>query len=473
MRAAFLSLVLLVPLLAPPSVLADEISDAKKEFKQLGRSESWKDRAAAYDSLAMIDSALAVDEALKALVKEKNIGVVVAGIRMLSGLVSEDAIAALRETAAKPKGNRGFYAIVALADMRGTAGQEELLALLEGTKDLPMAAQAAVALGKKQIHAAVPQLVRLLGHKAWQMRTAAARGLLLMAGPIPDRTKPEEKGKPWVPASLDVDALVGPLVTALAAAQGSERRPMIHALERLTQQDFGYDPAAWRAFAAGAKPDQIRRKPKKVPYIAGLPVYGKRVIFLIDNVTRTDDAVPFDNKERLKELCEVPDARRVPWFNIKTIRDFMHAHLLRAVMDLPKRGVKFEVVIIGNKGHLTFGKLQGASPGSKKKIATMLEKLKVESGNDTYAAMRDALDISGKKDSAAWSKGPDELIYLNCTVPWLASEVEDEDVVGAAMGLKARRRMVPIHTIGVGPHARGLSGALTGLSGGVYLPLEK
>lgn len=473
MRTRLLSLVLLIPLLSASLAVGDEISDAKKEFRRQGRSESWQDRAAAYDSLAMIDSAVAVEEALKALVKEKNVAVVVAGIRMLSGLVSEDAVAALRKQAAKPKGNRGFYAISALTDMRGEAGKEELLALLESSKDLPMAAQAAVALGKKQIQAAVPLLVPLLGHKAWQMRTAAARGLLLMAGPIPKKAKPKEKPKPWVPTWLQVDELIGPLAQALEAAQGSERRPMIHALERLTRQDFGYDPAAWLALADGVKPDQIRRKPRNVPYIAGLPVYGKRVIFLIDNVTRTDDAVPFGDKNRLKELCEVPGARRVPWFNIKTIRDFMHAHLARAVMDLPTRGVKFEVVIIGNKGHLTFGKLQSSNPGTKKTIATMLEKLKVESGNDTYAAFRNALDISGKKDSAAWSKGPDELIYMNCTVPWLAAEVEDEDAVGAAIGLKARRRMVPIHTIGVGPHARGLTGALSGLSGGVYLPLEQ
>lgn len=473
MRALLLPLALWLLFLTPLPATGDEVSDTKKEFKRLLRQETWQGRASAYDSLAMIDSAVAVEEALKALVKEKNAAVVVAGIRMLSQLRSDEAVSALRKYAAKPKGKRGFYTLLSLTRMRGEAGSEELLSLVGTQKDLPMAAQAAVALGRKQIHAAIAPLVALLGHKDWQMRTAGARGLFLMAGPIPEEPKPKATPAPWVPAWLKVDEVLAPLVTALEAADGSDRRPLIQALERLTRQDFGYDPAAWRAYADGVEPDQIQRKPKTVPHIVGFPVYGKRVIFLIDNVTSTDDPVPYRDRNRLKELCDVPGARRVPWFSIKTTRDFMHAHLKRAVMDLTGKGVKFEVVVIGNRGHLTFGKLQSSNRGTRMAIGTMLEKLKVESGNDTFDALSVALDISGKGDKAAWTRGPDELIYLTCTVPWLGAEFEDPDVVGSAIGLRAWRRMVPIHTIGIGPHPRGLTAAVSDLSGGVYISRER
>jgi hypothetical protein len=61
---------------------------------------------------------------------------------------------------------------------------------------------------------------------------------------------------------------------------------------------------------------------------------------------------------------------------------------------------------------------------------------------------------------------------MSCSIPWLA-EVTDQDIVGATVALRAQRRMVPVHTIGVGPHPFVLMKIISPRSGGTYLDLSR
>jgi hypothetical protein len=51
--------------------------------------------------------------------------------------------------------------------------------------------------------------------------------------------------------------------------------------------------------------------------------------------------------------------------------------------------------------------------------------------------------------------------------------MDDALEVGATIGLKARFRMVPIHTVGVGSHPQDYLRSLSDLSGGTYLDLQR
>ena len=77
---------------------------------------------------------------------------------------------------------------------------------------------------------------------------------------------------------------------------------------------------------------------------------------------------------------------------------------------------------------------------------------------------------SQRADTAAWKKGPDEIIFTACNVA-NKGEIKEPDVVAAAIAFKARMRMVPIHTIGVGAHGYDMLRAIAAETGAVYLNL--
>ena len=79
---------------------------------------------------------------------------------------------------------------------------------------------------------------------------------------------------------------------------------------------------------------------------------------------------------------------------------------------------------------------------------------------------------AARNDSAAWEKGPDQIVCVYSSDPSQAKE-NHQEVVGAAIGLKAGSRMVRIEAIGVYTHAFVMLKLFAGLSGGRYLTLEK
>ena len=67
---------------------------------------------------------------------------------------------------------------------------------------------------------------------------------------------------------------------------------------------------------------------------------------------------------------------------------------------------------------------------------------------------------------------PDEIIFITVNMP-TTGEIKEADVVGAAIALKARLRMVPIHTVGIHFHPYDMCRDIAAKSGGVYVDLTK
>jgi hypothetical protein len=466
---ALLPLVSLLCLGALPAH-GDDWSDARKAFREALRSEDWRLRRQAYAALLDYDSADAVDEAFRAMAKEKNAAVLFGALDTLATFGTDEARSALVEVVRTSKGEKQQLALLALGGQPGETGKDVLLELVRG-KDRALAGQAALALGRKLVKDALPDLLLLLKDKDWQLRAAGGRALTLLAGPLADPLPGTIIPRHQIPSWMDPKPILQALLESLAASPGSERRFLIEALERISGKDFGYDVGAWQALIEGQDPAQIARNPIYPPYAYGIPVYGLRVVVVMDSSVCTDDPHPYMDIDRLRELSKIPGARDVPWYEVRTTKQFMAAHTKRLIQDLPGEA-KFDVVVAMQKITSFFGKLVTASTGNKNVAATDIDDLKVSNGIDTLGALEQALDVAGKKDSVAWSLGPDEVLYATCSVPWLAEET-DQEVIGAHLAWKAGFRFVPMDMVGVGPHPYAMMKRIAQATGGRYQDLSK
>jgi hypothetical protein len=430
---------------------AEDFEDARKTFRRDSKAAETKTRASAYRALGAYDRPETVEEIVTALAKEESGFVAHGAVKALQWISTPAAVSAVASAARTKTGFVRMCLLLALTDQTGTPQTEALIEVAQG-KDAPAAAQAALALGKRKIAAGVPALKALLAGDDPRLRAAAGRAIAAMPGVV------------------DPKDLLPPLADALAASSGRERTDLLAALRAVSGRKLDMDVEAWKKTAAGAALADIVPKPEAPAYFAGIPLYGRRVVIVVDNGIRTEDPHPYQDKERLKVLCQVPNARPVPWFEIRTIRQFAHAHARRAVMDLPKTAA-FDLIAVQERAKSAFGKLSPATDGAKKGAEDFLAGLKGDAKHDDFGALTQALDLGGK-DAQAWSSGPDEVVYVTCQGPWLA-KVSDADEVAAAIGLKARFRMVPIHTVGIGAHPQAFLRTMSDLSGGTYVDLQR
>jgi len=467
--AAFVAAIIALPC---ASARADDWADARKEFRALIKNGRWQDRASAYQLLLDYDGEKAFEEEIGAAVKETNAAVLLVAIKSLGQFETPEALAVFRKGLLKPRGKRGTLLLMASGGTKGEFGVEALIRILQG-KDAMQAALAANALGAKRAPVALPPLLDALGHTAWQVASAAARAIEEMAWS--DRTRPDPKkgtkAKPKMPAWFDAAKVSWPLIDALEKARGTVRGDLIRALEKIHRKDYGDNWEAWVALARGEDvTPKILRKRTYPPSFFGVPVYGRRVVIVMDASVLTENLHPFTERARLQELCKVPGGRDVPWFKIRSIKQFIQAWVRRFLMDMPTSGQRFELIFSGQKPSSVFGRLQGMNPGSRTKALDAIEKLDAENDNDILGTMSLALDISGVKDGAAWTKGPDEICCVYASVPWRA-EVTDPEVVGADVGLKARRRQVKIHAVGIHEFAYAMMKLFAAQSAGRYVAL--
>lgn len=440
----------LVLLLAMPvDVAADAWSDARTDFRNEMKSPEWVKRRDAFLNLADFDEGRAVREILIALQKESNGAVIWAGLDTLGAYKSRDARKGMVEAARKEKGRMRLLVLNAL-ERHHTPEVTAVLLEVALVKDPMAAAQAALilGLGEKPREGMAPVLQKLLKHKDWQVRSAAARSLARH----PDETA--------VPA----------LAAALLKAKGVDRGHLVRALEATTKKDFGLDPDAWRRFARGEDPEKIRRKPRRVPTVFGVPIYGQRVVVVLDNSLRMSDPHPFDG-DRLRELCETEEGAPIVWFRMKTSGHFAHGHLRRLVSDMPK-GTKLGLVVFNERVNDELVGFQSAGSALKRRVLEILDALKPDNGIASYDALNLALDLVGAADGKAWKSGPDEIVFINVNMP-TAGEVKEANVISAAIGLKGRMRMVPIHTVGIHLHPYDMCREIAERTGGTYVNLVK
>lgn len=431
----------------PTTAQADGWTDMRAEFREAMKAEDWHQRRDAFIYIADHNRAETVQEILSALAKESNAAVLLAGVETLGGQTSSGSREILFKVARKGKGRERLLVLNALGTQKGKDVTDLLVEISSG-RDGPAAAQAALALRKEKSPEAIPPLLKLLKHKDWQVRRAAAGTL----------------------ADYGAKEAVPPLASALVAAKGRDRCDLIAALEKLTGHGYGNDPAAWRKLARGDDPEEIRAKPKLAPTAFGIPIYGQRVVICLDNSLRMTDPHPFDG-ERLRKLCDPLDGDPIPWFRMKMNGQFAHGHVKHLIKGFPK-GSKFELITFNAIVRDVFGGLANVGAASRNTAIQAMESLITDDGIATYEALNRALDIAGPKTSTAWKSGPDEILFITVNMP-TAGEIKEADLVAAAIGLKARLRMVPIHTVGIHFHPYDMCRAIAEKTGGVYVNLTE
>ncbi len=419
----------------------------RDEFRTAYKSDQWKERRDAFMYISDIDRPESVEEILTALKREENAAVVLAGVEALALQKSLGSREVLFRIARKGKGRERLLVLVALSQQKGPDVTKLLLEVADG-RDPQAAAQAALAFRADKPLEALPVLLKLLKHKDWQVRRAAAMVL----------------------AEYGAEEAVAPLVAALGVATGRDRNDLIHALWKITGEKYGSDLRAWKKYVAGEDPETIQAKPELAPTIFGVPIYGERVVICLDNSLRMTDPHPYDS-ERLRKLCDPKDGDPIPWFRMKTNGHFAHGHVKHLLKGLPK-GAKFELITFNAIVRDTFAGFASVGSASRKTALETIDSLQTDDGIDSYGALTLALDRGGAKDAAAWNKGPDEIIYITVNMP-TTGEIKEADVVAAAIGLKARLRMVPIHTVGIHFHPYDMCRDIAGNTGGVYVSLTE
>ncbi len=429
--------------------LADGWDDARNAFHESMRSPEWKKRRDALLLLSDYDGQEAVEEILPAAARDPSPAVAGAAIEVLRLYASSSARDALVEVARDGKGRERLLALVALETGKGPEVTRLLLEVAAG-KDAEAAAQAALDLGRSpEPHpGAAPVLIDLLAHKDWQVRAAAARSLA---------RRPDESA---VPA----------LVRALDVAKGRDRADVIVALETTTKQAYGNDAAAWKRLAGGQDPATIKAHPELPPSAFGIPIYGQRVVVVLDDSLRMGDPHPFD-ADRLRALSDPPDGAAIPWFRVKTNGQFAISHVRHLVHGMP-RGSKIGLITVNAQVTDALSGFVNAGASASRRADEVLDGLVPDDGLDTLGALDRALDFAGDKDATAWNRGPDEILFVTVNMP-LTGDVREADVVAAAIGLRARLRMVTIDTVGIHFHPYDMCRALAERTGGTYVDLVK
>jgi uncharacterized membrane protein len=252
-------------------------------------------------------------------------------------------------------------------------------------------------------------------------------------------------------------------------AKGRDRKDVLDALAIVSGQTFGDDPAAWKALAGGADPGSIPKKPAPpAPTIFGEPIYGERVIVCLENSLRTSDPIPFDN-DRLRQICETKEGKPIVWFKAKTYGLLAAAHV-KHLVDSMEKGTKIEILAFHERVKAILGKLSPVNAGTRKTVDDSLDALTTDDGIATFTVLNQALDTPSA--AAAWKSGPDEIILITVNTP-TKGEITDSEAIASAIALKARLRMVTIHTVGLGFHPYDMCRALAEKTGGIYVNLTK
>jgi hypothetical protein len=460
--------VLLALLLAAPPARAEDTRAALRTFAESLKAEGWKDRRDAYAVLAGYDGPGVAQAMLDAMAEEANPAVVLEGVRTLGQLRSSDSKATLVETLRRGRGQRRLHALLALEAQKGSESEAALLEAL-GDKESVVVAQAALALGARRVEAALPRLLAHLAHGEWQVRVAAARAILALASPPAPAATPgqEPPPPPPVPDALKAPEVSAALLAALEKGRGRERTDLVLALERIQGVALGDDPEAWAQHLAGTPVDPATRAGRpQGAHAFGIPIRGQRVVFVLDNSIRAGDPHNFGLGERMEEVCRVPGGPPILSSRLQTSGLFARAHLLRCMKDLDPQ-TRVNLLVFNAQVRPLFEKPVSASAGNRKAMADALDGLEVDDGVATFDALSAALDLWGAKESVAWDKGPDEIVFVTFNAP-TAGEITEPDVVAAAIALKARLRLVTIHTVGVTEHAYDMCAQIARETGGVY-----
>lgn len=451
-RSRLAACAVVAALVGPVAPVEADFDSAKKFFAENVRAPDWKARRSAYGAFQDHDGGPAAAAILGAVGAESHPVVLAAAAATLGGMRSEAARAAMTAALAGAKATERAVAGVALRTVRGADVDAALVAAL-GAPSPVAAGLAAAALGTPGRSGAADALAKALAHREPLVRAAAARSL----GALGDR------------------GALGPLAARLPVEKGVARGAVVAALGAVTRHDFGDDPAAWAALAAGADAATVARKPTWPPTFFGLPVTGERVVFVLDRSLQMSDPHAYaeeGKRDRLEALCTPKDGDRIPWRQLKTRLDLALAMLRHALAGLPA-GTKVEIVCFAEDVQAVFGrKWVPVSAAARKTADEVLGKLETDDGINVYEALLAALDLGGPTDEKALKAGPEQVFLVLNNIP-TKGEVADADAIERGIGFRARARGVTVSVVEMGANPVGLAAGLAKATGGVHLDLTR
>ena len=197
----------------------------------------------------------------------------------------------------------------------------------------------------------------------------------------------------------------------------------VESLTRLTGMRYGRDVVLWKTWwgtrnkdepLAQPKPDrngrrryahEIDDKPIR-PYYFGLPVHGKKVVFVFDVSASMRYKLPL-----------------------------AYDQLSRAVKALPSTS-SFEVIFFNEHVWSWRGRLSFADPVTKERLVRHLKTIEIKSYTNLYDSLEKAIGL-----------GPDEIFVISDGEPNRGRWRSARDILRELKKLNARR--TPIHTISV------------------------
>ena len=485
------SLALLAALVLCPSGPASAGDDAKKnadaeksfleKFRAAGEDAGAREKAV--KDLNDAPDAVKVSVLLKkVLPKEEAPGVISAAVGVLRGVSDPAAVKVMAAEAIEkgPWSVRGA-AIEALGGVRDPGGAEALRKVVKAGGDPKPLAAAAFALAQTRSPDAMPEVLTLLEHTAWQVRLGAFEYLAVMRDP---------KSVPR-------------LVERLEAETGRLRREVSEVLASVTGKSYGTDVAKWKAYAAGGeaaadavgtgKPADpaagggsrdVATGPAVVePTYYGEPIYSDKVIFVIDMSLSMNDEMVVDRDMIVRETGAVvsgggsdgktPDAPRdddvmpIEWWKIRTRVDFAKAQLKYAISTM-KKDQWFDVVWFSDSVKAWQGKMVVASRSNKYRAAEWVDALKCEGGTNTWGGLSKALHLVGNGTADEnYSRGADTIYFMSDGEPSIG-DIKDKDQILAAIERIHRVRRVTINVVHIGPSQMHFLQALASRTGGRY-----
>ena len=462
-------------------------ADAEKTFLEKFRAagEDAGARKKAVTDLNDAPDAVKVSVLLKkVLPKEEEPGVISAAVGVLRGVSDPAAVKVMGAEAIEkgPWSVRGAV-IEALGGVRDPGGAEALRKVVKAGGDAKPLAAAAFALAQTRSPEAMPEVLTLLEHGAWQVRLGALEYLAVVREPKS------------VPA----------LVERMEIETGRLRREISEVLQSVTGKAYGTDLAKWKAYASGGeaavdalgtgKPadpagggggsrDVATGAAPVEPTYYGEPIYSDKVIFVIDLSLSMNDEMVVDRDAMEREApgavatgpgaggkepepSEDDEVMRIRWWEIRTRMDFARQQLKYAISTM-KKDQWFEIVWFSNSVKTWQGKMVPASRPNKYRAAEWIDSLKCEGETNTWGGLSKALHLVGNGTADEnYSRGADTIYFMSDGMPSVG-DIKEPDQILAAIERIYKVRRVKINVAHIGPSQLPFMQALASRTGGRY-----
>ncbi len=368
----------------------------------------------------------------------------------LSRLSDRDAIAYLASGALLR--NRFWKCRTVAARALGAIGQRERIpALVKGLGDRDPRVRTAVvlSLGAMRSEEALADLLKMLKDRDWTVRSAAVDAL----------------GKILDPRAFE------PLLALMERERGRLAADCAEVLKKLTGEDFGVSPAAWRSWwkdhkkrvLAGRRPPARPRREKPgeddARYYHGIPVNSARTVFIIDvSESMSYSSTEFTKKPKEGELSRFELAKR---------------ELIRAVRNYSPKST-FDLIAFHTVVKVWRPRMVPATPAMKKDAVDWINTLRPIETTNIYAALEAAFRLGGMGVGDRYYEPRVDTIYLLSDGAPTNRDRTDDDPERILRAVREWNRLgrIRIHTIGLKGHSADFMSRLARENGGTYTVRE-